>query len=423
MRRRLALVLALVVTGTLAPLTTAPADPGSDVWTPTPAGWLTGPLEHVATIEEEVGASAVDAVVLDDRLYLTTWKGFSIYDVSDPAAPRRLVTRDVGPHLYNEQPQTNGEILLLSSDMSYGGALFGDAVSGGNALDVYDVSDPADPRRIARFRPHQWDHLWTCVLDCTYAYSATGTILDLTDPADPQRVGRWTDAAAPSPRAFHHVLEVAPGIVLSGSVPLWLLDARDDPTSPVLLAETELAVTRPATMHLNPHSLPARVAWPSATAEPGAAPQGDRYAVVPMETPFTGPCSDASGEVVLLDTADWWEHGAFRPVDRYRITTNGVFADGKPPHNVIGCGAYGLDTHPGWGADGRVAAVTFFEHGLRLLAVEDGAFEDVAGFLPNGGNSMAVRWLTDELLYVVDLHRGIDILRFTGAVGGGAARA
>jgi hypothetical protein len=349
-------------------------------------------------------------------MVLTTWKGFSVYDVSDPAAPQRVAQRDVGPHLFNEQPQTNGEILLVSSDAGYRGTLLEPAASGGGVLDIYDVTDPGDPQRIGRYRSQTYDHLWTCVLDCRYAYSGFGTIVDLSDPTAPRRVGAWTEAGNPAPSVYHHIKEVAPGIVLTGSVPMWLLDARTNPTQPTQLAVTDVAVTKPTTMsltRLHPHSIPARVTWPGAAAPDGELPTGDRLTVMTMETPFTGPCSEESGEVVSLDTAGWDTAGTFTPIDRYRLSTNGVYADGRPPYNAVGCGAYGLATHPDWGDEaGRLAAVTFFEHGLRLLRIDDeGRLTEVGGYLPHAGNSTAVQWLTDDLIYVVDLHRGVDIFR------------
>src|SRR5688572_21727439 len=108
MRRRV--ITAAAVTVAL----TVPALGQTDDWRFTPAGWLSGPVEHVATISEEAG-TAVDATLHDDYLYVTTWRSFSIYDVSDPEDPQRLSTTPLGPYVYSEQPQTNGEILLLSN--------------------------------------------------------------------------------------------------------------------------------------------------------------------------------------------------------------------------------------------------------------------------------------------------------------------
>ena len=387
-----------------------PATGDSDEWRLTPDGWVSGPVEHVATINEETG-TAVDATLHDDHLYVTTWRSFSIYDVSDPANPERLSTTPLGPYMYSEQPQTNGEILLLSNDLQWSPAIndvpmVGGVEPVGADLDIYDVRDKSAPKLIGSYQSTQRDHLWTCVLDCAYAYSAFGTIVDLSDPANPTPVGDWTQAQRP--RLFHHVTEVEPGVVLTGSVPMLLLDAREDPLRPTVLASTSPETTKPP-RGLTPESIPARVRWPRETR--------DRFALVSMETPFSTQCSDQSGPVLTFDTTRWDETGTFTPAGRYQITENGTYPDGKSPYNALGCSSYGLAAHPQF-ADGGLAAVSFFEHGTRVLHVDDqGQLHEIGGFLPAGGNATAPVWLSDELLYVVDLHRGIDILRVTPGAG------
>lgn len=381
------------------------AGQGSEGWTLTPGGWVSGAVEYVRTLDDDVG-TAVDAVLHDDHLYVTTWRSFSIYDVADPERPRRLSSTDLGPAVYNEQPQTNGEILLVSRDARYLPPAPGVVPpgSGGGALEIYDVRDKEDPRHLATYESVVRDHLWACVLDCAYAYSASGTILDLREPSAPRVAGNWAEAAPYRPQRFHHILEVAPGIVMTGSLPMHILDARKDATHPALLASIEPRTTVPGAGVLMPETLPARVSWPGATH--------GRLSVVTMESPFSGPCNERSGDVQTFLTPGWRDAGTFTPADSYRIATNGTFVDGRPPHSVLGCSAYGQDAHPSFGNAGGRVAVTFFEHGARILHVDRrGTITEEGGFLPAAGNSAQPRWLSDELLYVVDMHRGIDILR------------
>lgn len=372
-------------------------------WEPTEDGWVAGPVEHVLTVPEEAGG-AVDGVLHDDYLYVSSWRSFSIYDVSEPLVPRRLSTVGLGPALYNEQPQTNGDILLLSLDLSWGPSVPGappGAPAGGRVLEIYDVSDKSDPQHIGRYTSAQWDHLWTCLDDCRYAYSAYGTILDLTDPTNPQRIGDWRDRAGANPRLLHHITEVAPGRVMVGSVPMFLLDTTD-PAQPRVLATAAPPTTAPPFGLLVPESIPARVRWPQDTE--------DRFTLVTMETPFSSRCDDQSGKVHTFDTTDWDETGTFELVDTFQIDTNGTPNEGLAAHNVMGCGAYGSDVHPEFDDGGRTAVV-FFEHGLRLLDIDgEGTISEVGGFLGHGGNSVAPIWVTDEILYSLDLHRGIDVL-------------
>lgn len=391
----------------------------SDEWRPVPGGFVSGAVEYVGTIATEAGG-AVDAVLHDGLLYVTSWRSFSIYDVTDPLAHERLSTTPLAVGALNEQPQTNGEILLISRDLQYLPPT--EEVRGGGVLDIYDVSDPSEPvllstfesRLVGPFRTHR-DHLWTCVLDCAYAYSAGGTILDLRDPSEPTFVGLWTDVAPPRDGRIHHVGEVAPGIVLTGSLPMYVLDARDAPDAPTVLGsfEPETSPTGPLVDGpapvpnpiANPETLPARSAWPSGLR--------GRLAVVSMETPFTGNCTERSGDVQTFRvTRGAHEEPTFELADRYHIGTNGTYTDGAPPYNVLGCSSYGLDLHPDFAQAGGLAAVSFFEHGVRILDIDGrGSITERGGFVPLAGNSTAPRWLADDLVFVTDLHRGVDILR------------
>jgi hypothetical protein len=282
---------------------------------------------------------------------------------------------------------------------------------------VWDIRDPRRPVLLSTYYSEilgtfaaRRDHMWTCVVDCTTVLSASGTIVDLSDPTSPVRLPQRWNTVAPY-RAFHYIGESAPGIVVVGADPMYVLDARDSRTWPDVLVEFDPKVL-PAdplvgpvpNVVTNPTSLPARADWPD--------PLKGRLAVVSMETPFTGECSEVSGEVATWLTPGWRDTGTFERADTYRITTNGTYDDGAPPTNVVGCGAYGLAVHPGFDQTGGEAAVTFFEHGVRLLDVDvQGRLTELGGFVPFAGNSAAVVWVGDELLYVIDLQRGIDILR------------
>lgn len=389
-------------------------------WTATTGGWVSGPVEYVDTIATEAGG-AVDAVLHDDLLYVTSWRSFSIHDVSDPTDPTQLSLVPLVVGVYNEQPQTNGEILLISRDVQY--LPPNEHQRGGGVLDIYDVSDPRKPEYLStyeselvgEYKSHR-DHLWTCIRDCAYAYGAGGTILDLSDPAAPTKVGDWRERAPVDEEDVHYIARVAPGIVMTGSNPMYVLDTREDPTSPALLATIDPDVTPipPPVAGFddlrvtNKTSLPARLAWPSGL--------NGRLSVVTMETPFLGNCTEVAGEVKTYLTPGWRDRGTFDEADTYQIAENGTYTDGRPPYNALGCSAYGLDVHPAFAQNGGPIAVTFFEHGVRILGVDaQGRITELGRWLPAGGNSVRPIWLSDELLYVMDLQRGIDILRIDTA--------
>jgi hypothetical protein len=92
------------------------------------------------------------------------------------------------------------------------------------------------------------------------------------------------------------------------------------------------------------------------------------------------------------------------------MTDNGLPNEGSAPVNFFGCTSYGLDTNPSYQKNGLVGTA-WFEHGTRVLRVDaDGKISMVAGFLGHGGNAVRPVWRNDEVLYVIDFHRGIDVL-------------
>lgn len=372
----------------------APVSAG-EPYQPTAGGWESGTLSYESTVPLEAG-TAIDAVLHEQHLYVTAWRSFSIYDVSAPLEPELVSVTPLPPTLFNEQPQTNGEILLISRD-------FGTFNGQGGTLEIYDVSDKAAPRKIATHQNTRGDHIWTCVLDCAYLYSSSGTILDLRDPSAPVEIGDWSKVAPPV--GMHAIDEVAPGLVLTGSTPMYYLDARDDPANPEVLATVAVpTTTAPAFGISKRESKPARVDWPREAQ--------DAFALVTMETPFSGRCSDQSGGLYTFDTRGWRNTGTFRFVDEYQISENGTYTDGAPPYNVFGCSSFGMDARPGYRAGDRQVAVAFLEHGVRLLDVDQrGEITELGGFVPTAGNSSAPVWVADDVLYLIDLQRGIDILR------------
>lgn len=400
--RRFLLVSLLAVLSTGAVPDT---DPG---WQPTPGGWVAGPVDHVRTLPTEAG-TAIDATLHEDLLYVTTWRSFSIYDVSDPLDPELLSVRPTPGQLLNEEPETNGDILLLSHDQQPAAELH-----------VWDVRDPRSPEPITEFATRVNQHMFTCVLDCAYAYGARGAIIDLRDPSAPVEVGDWTTVAPYEGRLAHAIEEVAPGIVMTGSYPGHVLDAREDPAHPDVLATFRSQKDGRSAFAIGPDvAMPAHVEWPQVTAgrSNGTRPAdaglvADRFALVSTETPFSGNCAEDSGGFATFDTRGWEETGSFEPADDYRLTTNGTFTDGRPPANVTGCSAYAFAVAPDYGRDDRVVAVAWFEHGLRLLQVgDDGTISELGGFVPHVGSSAQPVWVDDSTVYVVDLERGIDILR------------
>ncbi len=130
-------------------------------------------------------------------------KDFTAVDVTDPASPRVVVQTEVA----HEKVRSNsldlvGDLLLVAYQTSEPGL----EPAG---MGVYDVSDPARPRKVSHFDtsgPHSRGAHCLWFADGRYAYLATRAadleprnqkddqffmIVDIGDPSRPTEVGRW----------------------------------------------------------------------------------------------------------------------------------------------------------------------------------------------------------------------------------------
>ena len=67
-------------------------------------------VEYLGSIQQDVGLTT-GAKVVGDRMFVTSGKNISIYDISDPAAPKALGSMKVNVAWENEEVPTNGKVL------------------------------------------------------------------------------------------------------------------------------------------------------------------------------------------------------------------------------------------------------------------------------------------------------------------------
>lgn len=341
---------------------------------PSPGGFASDNVEWIKHHPLEIDTSG--ARIIGDYLYITTSRGLSIYDLSDPLDPSLtgFVPLPQEPYLAEEDVDTNGTILLISSI---------------DSLYVIDVEDKSNPAVIGEL-PGGEQHTWSCVLDCTYAYGSGGMIADLRDPTAPKTVGDWKEGS-PAGQS-HDVTEVKPGFVLTSSQPLLLLDARRNPAKPRTIAVGGNQDGR--FIHSN--------LWPRGMK--------DRFFLVGGET--SGPSCDGegSGQFMTWDARNWKKTKTFKVIDEYRVT-NGLPTDGNAPANLF-C-THWFDTHPDY-RNGGIVSMAWYEHGTRFFNItKKGKIKEAGYFIPLAGSTSAAYWVNDEILYTADYNRGIDILRYT----------
>jgi hypothetical protein len=348
---------------------------------PSAGGLSTDNVEWIRHIP--LSTNGVGGRLINGWFYTNDQNKIMIFDVkTNPEDPKLTGVLPMPQEwlLSREDLDGNGSILVVPNTVT--GRLY-----------IIDVEDKANPQIIAEL-PGAQAHTSSCVLDCQWVYNSSGQIIDLRNPAKPKLMKeKWGDGMPAS--SGHDVEEVAPGLVLTASQPIMLLDARKDPKNPKLLAtgrnEDGRFIHTPR--------------WPGGK---------DKFLLMAGETNFRPRCSEAVAAFMTWDATTWKKNQTFTMIDEYRMK-NGTHVDGSPAANVS-CSSHWHEAHPKFRNGGLVAAA-FFEHGTRFIDVSNkGKINEVGWFLPHGGSTSAVYWITDRIAYTLDYNRGIDIIKFTGKV-------
>ena len=346
-----------------------------------PAGDFSNNVEFVKNVAGNFDAAG--GRLVDGYFYVTTTRELRIYDVKDAENPVEVGSYSFAapdqPQYAEEDPDTNGKILLYSSGTS------GD-------LDIIDVSDKTAPKLLSTLTGGD-QHTWTCVLDCTYAYGSYGMIADLRDPRNPKLVGDWSELHSDLERA-HDVTEVSPGLILTATQPLALLDARTNPAAPTKLATGA-----------NDGRFNHQAQWPNGGTDPLLLTGGEAM----------GPACDGNESAVLTSwsTTGWEQSKTFTPLKTWTLPY-GSPTSGSFPQSTW-C-THWLAEHPSFSGGGLIA-ISWYEQGTHFIKVgADGSFTEVGYFTPLGGQGSQPIWITDRVAYIVDYTRGLDVVKFTGEI-------
>jgi hypothetical protein len=364
-------------------------------------------VEYLGSIKQDIGLTT-GAKVVDNRLYVTSGKNISIYDITKPATPVALGSMKVNTAWENEEVPTNGKVLAVASDFYSVTASCLSQMRVTGCVQFFDVRDPANIREVGAVPVA--NHTAECVLDCQWFYGKAGTIIDargILDGRPPTVAGNWIEelkGQGVDSKSCHHIREIRPGVLLTACRPFAVItvNAQDAPGA---------SPTHPRVLYTGESDAFVHSArWPRGGH--------DKFALIGGETNFTGQCNGENGEFRTYSAEainDGTSNKFEGPIARLQPAGNGTYTDGKPVANHLGCSVHWFQEHKTF-KNGGLVALSEYEDGVRFLQVKpDGKIAEQGFFAPLGGSSSSPKWApSGDVVYSLDYDRGIDVMRWKG---------
>jgi hypothetical protein len=398
---RIAMATALAAAGALIATPLASADRSGPDWV------SSDNVEYLGSIKQDVGLTT-GAKVVGDRLFVTSGKNLTIYDISTPESPKTLGSLKVNVAWENEEVPTNGKVLAVASDFYSAVPSCLSALRVTGCVQLFDVRDPSDIKEVGSIPVA--NHTAECVLDCQYFYGRAGTIIDargVLDGRPPTIAGNWITelrAQGVDSKSCHHIRELRPGVLMTACQPFAVItvNAKDAPGASPEHPKVLYTGESDAFVH--------SARWPRNGR--------DKFALIGGETNFTGRCDGTNGEfrTYSAEAVNKGTSTAFQgPVARLQPAGNGTYVDGKPPVNHLGCSVHWFQEHSSF-KNGGLVALSEYEDGVRFLQIKrDGQIEEQGFFAALGGSSSSPKWAPGgDVVYSLDYDRGIDIIRWKG---------
>lgn len=341
-----------------------------------------GNLEVVATIPD---AGSVGGRIVGDTLYTTSASGLRVYDLATLDGIPVLRSVVPVPTYQNEDLDVAGGIALLAGDFLIGAP---------NLLTVVDVSDPLAARMASAIRVPA-AHTASCIQSCRFAWLGGASnrvhVVDLSQPSAPSVVGSFPVAGS-----VHDVQVDGDGLAwISTSTGMYVYAPSSDPLAPTLVTSlldgTPGAFENDFILH---NSLRVN--------------DGTVFVVEEDWDPLSNElCANDGAFQSGAITID--ERGlTVRALDRFTIGRGALGDTDRLPAAAVSCSAHYFDVR----ADG-VAAVAWYEQGVRLLDVSDPTNLREIGYAIGPGETISAL-LRDDLVYAFDTVEGLVVLRFTG---------
>jgi hypothetical protein len=375
-----------------------------------PGGFQSANISYEGTLAfDSPGVSArVMQVGAVRRLYVSTAKSLSVYNVTNPALPLLMGTIA----FYNFE----NEDLAVSKDGQW---VLSTEFTAGLYLHVFKVTDlPGGLVALTlEGTTTGGDHTVECIDDaCNYAYGSEGNVWDLRDKADPHTVG---DGYGPG---GHHVTRDATGLIWSDTSPIRAYDVSEDPLHPKVVAESSRpSMTQNNTAYQHNNIRPfAQDYAPRVTDEEKADPnlRPGEILLGEGETNFTVDCNQGgvgNGPFATYDLRNFDQPGApaFKVKDVFR-PVSGQYANGDPAVNAMGCSGHWFDVSPLSTHEKIITTNGWYDHGTRIFEIDGktAKIKQIGFFQPVVGAASASYWIDNQYIYTVDYERGIDILKF-----------
>ncbi len=408
-RRLLALACALAALAVAAPASAAPLRSDN--------------VTLLTKLPDSAGAIGARFSADGATMYVTSATGLQIYDVSQPAAPRKLSQLPL-PHFENEDVDVGRDTVVITNDPSF---------SNVGIIYLIDVSDPAAPRirstlptNVPGVTGEQTTgngHIANCIADCDYLYT-TGTseglaIYDIRDLDAP----RFVKTLKVPGQGFTHDVHVdAAGIAwVTGEDGTFGYDVSD-PVNPVLRYRSDPSIVNTGgglpgddgsgpLDFLHHNSLRTSIdVTPDGQVQPAAQPgQGDVLAVT--EEDYAKPTCEGQGSVQTWRITDERNPDGTIKLELLDMWTTEINElanlQGRSPATG-NCSAHWFDEDEGLLAQG------WYDQGVRFLDISNPRDIRQVGFYADTGTFWAAYFApadpAREIVYGLDTTSGIDVL-------------
>lgn len=374
-------------------------------------------------------------------------KGFSVIDVRDPSSPRPVAYVPAPPNTWTIHLQTCGDLLLVinARDMFaapefqderhyYKGSLGKTIGTAHDAegvernwtagLAVYDIANPAEPRRIG-FMPlagggihriwyvgGRWAYV-SALLDGFSDYIFM--TVDMADPTRPKEAGRYW----------------LPGMNLAaGERPEWPPSRRCGLHHAIVNGDTAYAAWRDAglvMLDVSDRTKPAPIAhrnWspPYGGGTHNCLPLPDRQLLVVLDEAVLDHCEDGIKYIWMFDIRE--------PTNPVSISTFPTPSEADYPAKGGHFGPHNIhENRPDGLVSSELVFATYQNAGIRVFDIRNAYRpEEVAAFVPPAPRRLADRrpnrakviqscdvWVAaDGLVYATDFNAGLYILEYRG---------